>query len=57
MYKVFKQVWNQGVATLQYVKEYKTEAEARAEAKKVKGIVKLNGTVCYDLTGYTRSLK
>lgn len=52
MYQVFKKLDSKG--TLQYVAEYNTEDEARAKAKSIKGVVKINGHICYDLTGYTR---
>lgn len=48
MYQVFKQVWNQGVATLQYITEYPNLVSAQAHAKKLKGVVKINGTICND---------
>jgi hypothetical protein len=54
MYQVFKQVWNSGIASLQYIAEYEDLITARAKAKAIKGIVKINGRVCYDLTGYSK---
>ena len=51
MYQVFKYTpINSRTSVLQYVAEYATEAEARAKAKEVRGLVKINGTICYDLT-------
>jgi hypothetical protein len=52
MYQVFKKVDSKGM--LQYVTEYPNLVSAQAHAKKLKGVVKINGHICYDLTGYTR---
>lgn len=48
MYEVFKQVWNQGVATLQYVTEYPNLVASQTIAKSLKGVVKINGHICLD---------
>lgn len=48
MYQVFKQVWNAGIATLQYVTEYPNLVSAKAHTKRIKGVVKINGHICFD---------
>jgi len=47
MYQVFRQVDSKGL--LQYVAEYPNLDSARLIARKVKGVIKINGTICLDL--------
>ena len=49
MYQVYKQVWINGKALLQYVAEYPSLDTAQWLARKFKGVVKINGTICLDL--------
>jgi len=51
MYQVFKQVWHKDTQQywLTYVSEYPNLDSARLIARKVKGVVKINGTICLDL--------
>lgn len=51
MYQVFKQVWDKTTHKylLQYVAEYPNLVSARTIAKSIKGVVKINGHICFDL--------
>jgi hypothetical protein len=46
MYQVFKKVDSKGL--LQYIAEYPDLGVARDQAKQIKGVVKINGTICFD---------
>jgi hypothetical protein len=49
MYEVYKQIWNNGKSLLQYVANYPNLVSASAHARRVKGVVQINGHICLDL--------
>jgi hypothetical protein len=51
MYQVYKKVWDSYSQTylLQYVAQYASLQSAQTLAKRLRGVVKINGHICTDL--------